>query len=148
MKIVSSEIGDTPISGNFHWEDDDQPTVRGIPRFLNKPIWYHTAVKQLIIFRHLGSKQLSSLSKGITGTHVLLYKKMVASPQHRLYQKKCVYIYICIFKTIQRLCQSVKSHRGSTISPACHKRADSASPKLAPALSHCSCSPRGRTGWH
>ena len=97
MKIVSSEIGDTPISGNFHWEDDDQPTVRGIPRFLNKPIWYHTAVKQLIIFRHLGSKQLSSLSKGITGTHVLLYKKMVASPQHRLYQKKCVYIYICIF---------------------------------------------------
>ena len=151
MKIVSSENGDTPISGNFHWEDDDQPTVRGIPRFLNKPIWYHTAVKQLIIFRHLGSKQLSSLSKGITGTHVLLYKKMVARHVHSIASiKKSVYkyIYMHIFITIQSLCQSVKSHRGSTISPACHKRADSASPKLAPALSHCSCSPRGRTGWH
>ena len=70
-----------------------------------------------------------------------------ASP---LSKKVCIniYIYMYIFKTIQRLCQSVKSHRGSTISPACHKWADSASPKLAPALSHCSCSPRGRTGWH
>lgn len=113
MKIVSSENGDTPISGNFHWEDDDQPTVRGIPRFLNKPIWYHTAVKQLIIFRHLGSKQLSSLSKGITGTHVLLYKKMVARHVHSIASiKKSVYkyIYICIFSKPFKAFASQLSH--------------------------------------